>query len=142
VKEIDEFLEFLLEHESDDRIKFSKKMRYGYRHYYISFNIDEKPDEDELYQGSTYRISDCVDIVVDNRNQCIEVVYDNGMKNIIIEDINMINKWNDILESYINKDFSDKTKSFIEDTLNSCYNKNLYREYQIKKILPNNNESL
>ena len=43
MKEIDEFLHFLLEHESDERISFSKKIKYGYRYYYVNFNIDEKP---------------------------------------------------------------------------------------------------
>jgi hypothetical protein len=47
MKEIDEFLHFLLEHESDERISFSKKMKYGYRYYYVNFNIDEKPEKDE-----------------------------------------------------------------------------------------------
>ena len=29
MREIDEFLHFLLDHESDERISFSKKMKYG-----------------------------------------------------------------------------------------------------------------
>jgi len=81
MKVIDEFLEFLLEHESDHRISFSKKMRYGYRYYYINFNIDEKPEEDTSQQivysqyshGSTkslsYRISDSIEIIIDNRKK-------------------------------------------------------------------------
>jgi hypothetical protein len=145
MKEIDEFLEFLLEHESDDRISFTKKMKYGYRYYYINFNIDEKPEEENKNQSygtngafSAYRISDYIEIIIDNRNGCVEMIYDNGMENIIIEDKDMIDKWNVILESYINKDISEKTKSVIENTLSSCYNKNLHREYQMKKILPDN----
>jgi hypothetical protein len=145
MKEIDEFLEFLLEHESDDRISFTKKMKYGYRYYYINFNIDEKPEEENKNQSygtngsfSAYRISDSIEIIIDNRNGCVEMIYDNGMENIIIEDKDMIDKWNVILESYINKDISEKTKSVIENTLSSCYNKNLHREYQMKKILPDN----
>ena len=78
MKEIDEFLHFLLEHESDERISFSKKMKYGYRYYYISFNIDEKSEDDNKNQsfGSLrgYRISDSIEIVVDNRNTCIELL--------------------------------------------------------------------
>jgi hypothetical protein len=146
MREIDEFLQFLLDHESDERISFSKKMKYGYRYYYINFNIDEKPEPEGKNQsyGSLrgFRIADSVEIVVDNRNGCIEMIYDNGMENIIIEDKQLLNKWSDILEEYINKDVSMKAKDAIENALSSCYNKNLHRTYQMKKILPDNDESL
>ena len=100
MKEIDEFLQFLLEHESDERISFSKKMKYGYRYYYISFNIDEKPEEDNNKNQSYgslrgYRITDSIEIVVDNRNTCIELIYDNSIENIIIEDKKLVDKYID-----------------------------------------------
>jgi hypothetical protein len=141
MKEIDEFLNFLLEHESDERISFSKKMKYGYRHYYVSFNIDDKPEDDikkQSYVNSLrgYSISESVEIIVDNRNACIELIYDNSMENIIIEDKKLVDKWSLILEEYINKDISKKVKNVLENALSSCYNKNLYRTYQMKKILP------
>lgn len=146
MKEIDEFLQFLLDHESDERISFSKKMKYGYRYYYVSFNIDEKPEEESKNQsfGSLrgYRISDSVEIIIDNRNGCVEMIYDNGIENIIIEDKHLLNKWSEILEEYINRDVDVKAKDIIEKTLSSCYNKNLHRTYQMKKILPDNDESL
>lgn len=146
MKEIDEFLHFLLEHESDERISFSKKMKYGYRYYYISFNIDDKPEDDNNKNQSFgslrgYRISDSIEIVVDNRNTCVELLHDNGIENIIIEDKELVDKWSNILEEYINKDVSTKVKDVIEKALSSCYNKNLHRTYQMKKILPDN-ESL
>jgi hypothetical protein len=142
MKEIDQFLQFLLEHESDERISFSKKMKYGYRYYYISFNIDEKPEDDnkknKSYTNSlkSYMISDSIEIIIDNRNICIELLHDNGIENIIIEDGELVDKWSDILEEYINKNVSTKVKDVIEEALSSCYNKNLYRTYQMKKILP------
>jgi hypothetical protein len=147
MKEIDEFLQFLLEHESDERISFSKKMKYGYRYYYISFNIDEKPEDDTNKNQSFgslrgYRITDSIEIVVDNRNTCVELIYDNSIENIIIEDKNLVDKWSNILEEYINNDVSTKVKNIIENALSSCYNKNLHRTYQMKKILPDNDESL
>jgi hypothetical protein len=147
MKEIDEFLHFLLEHESDERISFSKKMKYGYRYYYISFNIDEKPEDDSNKNQSLrslrgYRITDSIEIVVDNRNTCVELIYDNSIENIIIEDKNLVDKWSNILEEYINNDVSTKVKNIIENALSSCYNKSLHRTYQMKKILPDNDESL
>lgn len=142
MKEIDEFLSFLLEHESDSRISISKKMKYGYRYYYVNFSIDEKLEEDDnqtiKQKLRMYRISDSVEIVIDNRNGCIEMIYDSGMENIIIEDKNLLDKWSNIIEEYINKDISEKVKNVIETSLSECYEKNLYREYQMKKILPDN----
>lgn len=148
MREIDEFLQFLLDHESDERISFSKKMKYGYRYYYVSFNIDEKPEDEsnknQSYPHSLrgYRITDSIEIVVDNRNTCVELIYDNSIENIIIEDKNLVDKWSNILEEYINKDVSTKVKHIIENALSSCYNKSLHRTYQMKKILPDNDESL
>ena len=147
MREIDEFLQFLLDHESDERISFSKKMKYGYRYYYISFNIDEKPEEESKNQSyghslRGYRISDSIEVIVDNRNCCVELIHDNGVENIIIEDKQLVDKWSNILEEYINKDASTKVKNVIENALSSCYNKNLHRTYQMKKILPDNDESL
>ena len=147
MKEIDEFLNFLLEHESDERVSFSKKMKYGYRYYYINFNIDDKPEDDTNKNQSFgslrgYRITDSIEIVVDNRNTCVELIYDNSIENIIIEDKNLVDKWSNILEEYINNDVSTKVKNIIENALSSCYNKSLHRTYQMKKILPDNDESL
>ena len=141
MKEINDFLQFLLEHESDERISFTKKMKYGYRYYYINFNIDEKPEKEKNNQSyinslKGYRIIDSIEIVIDNRNSCIEILYDNGVENIIIEDKQLLDKWSKILEEYINNDISIKIKNVIEGALSSCYNKNLYRTYQMKKILP------
>lgn len=145
MKEIDEFLQFLLDNESDERIDIYKKMKYGYRYYYVSFSIDEKPEEDDKNQSygqlRSFRMSESIDIVIDNRNSCIEITYEHGSENIIFEDKTLVEKWSSILEEYINRNISEKTTNIIEKSLSSCYNKNLYRTYQMKKILPDN-ESL
>jgi hypothetical protein len=147
MKEIDEFLEFLMKNESDERITISKKMKYGYRNYYINFYIDEEPEDVSVNQNQvypslkSYRIQESIDIVIDNRNKCIEMIYDSSENNIIIEDEELINKWNNILEEYINKNISIKAKKVIEKSLSDCYRKDLHRQYQMKKILPDD-ESL
>ena len=64
------------------------------------------------------------------------MIYDNSMENIIIEDKKLVDKWSNILEEHINNDVSTKVKGVIEHALSSCYNKNLHRTYQMKKILP------
>lgn len=142
MKEIDEFLEFLLQNESDERISISKKMKFGYRNYYVNFYIDDEPEDKTKNQNQgyaalrSYRIQDSIDIVIDNRNKCIELTYDSGSSNIIVEDEELINKWNVILEEYISRDLSSKTKDVIEKALSDCYKKDLHRQYQMKKILP------
>jgi hypothetical protein len=142
MKEIDEFLEFLMKNESDDRISISKKMKFGYRNYYVNFYIDDEPEDKSKNQNQgyatlrAYRIQDSIDIVIDNRNKCIELTYDSGSSNIIVEDEELINKWNVILEEYISRDLSSKTKDVIEKALSDCYKKDLHRQYQMKKILP------
>ena len=145
MKEIDEFLQFLLDNESDERIDIYKKMKYGYRYYYVSFSIDEKPEEEDNNQSygrlRSFRMSESIDIVIDNRNNCIEITYEHGSENIIFEDKTLVEKWSSILEEYVNRNISEKTTNIIEKSLSSCYNKNLYRTYQMKKILPDN-ESL
>ena len=142
MKEIDEFLEFLLQNESDERISISKKMKFGYRNYYVNFYIDDEPEDKTKNQNQgyaalrSYRIQDSIDIVIDNRNKCIELTYDSGASNIIVEDEELINKWNGILEEYISRDLPSKTKDVIEKALSDCYKKDLHRQYQMKKILP------
>ena len=135
MKEIDDFLEFLIEHSHDDRIIISKKVKFGFRHYYITFNIDEEPDNGKR------RISESVEICIDNRNNCIDVSQHYGDTSIVIEDSELVKKWSEIIENYIEDNNKDRLSGFIEKTLSKCHNKNLYREYQMKKILPNN-ESL
>ena len=99
---------------------------------------EEKEKNNQSYINSLtgYRIIDSIEIVIDNRNSCIEILYDNGVENIIIEDKQLLDKWSKILEEYINNDISIKIKNVVEGALSSCYNKNLYRTYQMKKILP------
>ncbi len=138
MKEVEDFLQFILDHHLDDRIDISKKMKYGHRFYYITFHIDEEPEESK---SGRLRITDSVEVCIDNRNNCIEVGNQHGYNTIVIENEELVKKWTDILEKYIEEDNKSKIDGLLEKTLSKCYNKNLYREYQMKKILPNN-ESL
>ncbi len=139
MSEVEEYLQFLLEHHFDDRIEISKKMKYGHRFYYVSFHIDEEPDE---MKSSRIRVSDTVEVCIDNRNNCVEISKYHGVENVVIEDESLVKKWTEILEKYINIENKSKLEGFLEKTLQQCHNKNLYREYQMKKILPKDNESI
>ncbi len=139
MNEVEEYLQFLLEHHFDDRVEISKKMKYGHRFYYVSFHIDEEP---EITKASRLRVSDTVEVCIDNRNNCIEISQYHGVENVVIEDESLVKRWTEILEKYINLENKVKLEGFLEKTLQKCHNKNLYREYQMKKILPKDNESI
>lgn len=133
--ELDKFIDFLVEHRKDDRISITKKMKYGFRYFYITLSIDEEPKTDKSNLISpSWRFSDSLEIVVDNRNVCIEVIYNNGSSNIIIEDESIVSKWSDQLDKLLNSNLQERLHDVFESTLSSCYNKNLHREYQMRKI--------
>jgi hypothetical protein len=77
-----------------------------------------------------------LEIIFDNRNQCIEIIGSDEPSSLIIEDVELLKKWCDKLEVFINDKLDSRVMSIFENTLNNCYNKNLHREYQMKKILP------
>lgn len=128
----DELLQFMIDNKNDERISVYKKMKYGYRHYYINFYMDEDPNQS---QNSIYKYGGSMNITFDNRNKCIEI--DGGSEDypIIIEDHNLLEKWSSILEEIVNEDIEKRIVNIFEKTLEDCYNKNLHRELQMKKIL-------
>lgn len=135
---LDEFLTFLLEHIPDPRISVSKKIKYGFRHYLIELNIDGDPESFKGLPSRGYRFIDTLEIHIDNRNCCIEIISDSGSKNIIIEDKYLVDKWSIIVEDFINKDLVEKVKFTIEKSLNECHNKSLLRDYKMKNLFKEN----
>jgi hypothetical protein len=134
---LDEYIQFLMGNiDKDDRINLNKKMKYGFRHYYLTLTIDEENQNQNQNKGSihTYSFRESLEIFFDNRNKCIEV---NSFTedSIIVENEDLLNKWNPILEEYINREVDSKIKKCFEESLMKCANKSLHREYQMKKIL-------
>lgn len=137
MNEIDKLLSFLLENSEDERLTIWKKIKYGYKHYYLSFSIDIEEDNNNQSSGSTYNrfgYGDRLLITIDNRNNCIEVEDDND-DNIIIEDSDLVSKWSKKIEEYLSKDLDGQISNVIENTFGRCANKNLHRSYKMKKIL-------
>jgi len=131
---LDSYIQFLIDNiDKDGRISLSKKMKYGFRHYCLTLSIDNE-DNTRSLSNQTYSFRESLEIYFDNRNKCIEV---NTFTedSIIIENEDLLNKWNPILEEYINKDVDQKLKSCFEESLMKCSNKSLHREYQMKKLL-------
>ena len=74
-----------------------------------------------------------IKIKLDIRERDLIPLFKNN-ENIIFEDKYLVEKWSTIAEEHINKDLTNKTKSVIENALNDCHNKNLLRDYKMKKI--------
>jgi hypothetical protein len=131
MNKLDKFLEFFLENINDERILVSKKMKYGYRYYYITFIVDEDPVKSNNIH---YQYRENMEVVFDNRNGCIEIYGGDEGHSLIIEDNLLLEKWSKILEEVVNENLENRVIDVFEKTLSDCYNKNLYRELQMKKI--------
>lgn len=131
---LDNVIQFLIDNiDKDERISLVKKMKYGFRHYHLVLIIDEETNQTNN-QHSHYHFRESLEITFDNRNKCIEMTSYNE-DSMIIEDSELLEKWNLILEEHINKNIEDKIKNTFEQSLMKCANKSLHREYQMKKIL-------
>ena len=92
---LDDLLTFLFEFKNDDRMSFYKRMRHGFRFYHIDFKVDKQDNSKSYYD-------DYMRILIDTRNECIEV--SSGMEEdsgILVEDKVLVKKWADILENHI-----------------------------------------
>jgi hypothetical protein len=65
--ELEEFLKFVFENLGDPRVEFHKKMKYGYRHYFINITLKYPEDDQRNRESKTLQI------IIDCRNNCIEV---------------------------------------------------------------------
>lgn len=135
MNKVDKFFQFFIENLEDKRINISKKMKYGYRYYYITFTVDEDPGSKQNSNQSYFQYRDNMEIIFDNRNVCIEIFGGKEEYPLIIEDKELLEKWSSILEEIVNRNLEERVVDIFESTLNECYNKNLFRELQIKKLL-------
>lgn len=133
MNEIDEFLTFLYENIEDERIEVSKKMKYGFRHFGINLYLENK-EPDTIINSSTGQITDnsynSIQILIDCRNNCIELNV--NMDDVVIEDIDLTQKWADLLEEYLNNKLENRVSTLINNGLSKT---DLLREYKLKKII-------
>lgn len=130
MKEVDEFLQLLLDNsESDNRISIDKKMKYGFRHYFITLSIDEQTESNS---SQSYYFKDSLEFHFDSRNSCIEI--SDHENSIVIEDKDLLDRWSRIIEEKINTNIKEKVKEKIEKSLNTCVDKSLLRQYQMRKL--------
>jgi hypothetical protein len=133
MNELDNFLTHLFANIDNEAICLSKKMKYGYRHYYLNVNVEkeEKEDKNSINSG-IYLSGGDFTIVIDNRNKCIDIF--SNMDTIVVEDTELVEKWTNIFEEYI----QDNLEKTVEDLINSVFSnstqKNLLRDYKLKKM--------
>ncbi len=134
MEKLDKFIQFFIDHIDDNRISVFKKMKYGFRYYYISFYIDDDPNQNNQNQSYGFKYRENLEITFDNRNECIEIYGGDEEHPLIIEDKELLKKWSNILEDIVSKDLESRITNIFEKSLSDCHNKNLHRELQMKKI--------
>ena len=152
MKKIDELIQFLWERREDDRVHISKDIKYGHRNYYIKMEIDEEPEPIDNSSIVSNSISgygplrgifkgygNTLSLHIDNRNNCVVLNYN---ENIVIEDDCIIQKWSSILDEYIVNNNEVLFDNIIDNAFSNCYRKDFHRDWKIKKILPEEDESL
>lgn len=109
--DLEEFLQFIVQNLDDPRVEFFKKMKYGYRHYFI--NITLKYPEDEQNR----RDSKTLQIIVDCRNNCIEVGQWEELT--VFESPELTQKWaaelEKVYQSNISSDLKEKVNKFFNN---------------------------
>jgi hypothetical protein len=149
MKKIDELLQFLWERKEDERVYISKDIKYGHRNYYIKMEIDDEPEPIDnssnpkpsygTLRGIFKGYGNTLSVHIDNRNNCIVLNYN---ESIVIEDDTIVQKWSSILEEYITNNNEEVFVTIIDTAFSDCYRKDFHRDWKIKKILPEEDESL
>lgn len=125
--ELEKFLELLFVNTSnDDNIKISKKLKYGFPHYLISLDVQVKSDPQSHWTN--------ISILLDNRNNCIEMSGHSIEDQIVIEDEQLTKKWSKKCEDYLNFKLNKDIETAISNILNISQDKSLLRQYQMDKI--------
>jgi len=89
--ELEEFLNFIFENLDDPRIEFHKKMKYGFRHYFINLTLKYPDDNNKISRDSK-----TLQIIIDCRNNCIEVGQWEEL--LVFESEELTKKWSDKIE--------------------------------------------
>ena len=137
MNELDLFLTHLFCNIEDENITLSKKMKYGYRHYYLNVNVEQENEKVDTKNnsGTFYPIASGLTdfaIVIDNRNKCIDIF--SNMDNVVVEDILLVEKWTNIFEEYIHNNLEKTIGDLINNTFTNTNQKGLLRDYKLKKM--------
>jgi hypothetical protein len=131
MNELDLFLTHLFTNIDNKDIILSKKMKYGYRHYYLNIKVEQQEETEISFSKNGLYISDFT-IVIDNRNKCIDIF--SNMDNIVVEDTELVEKWTNIFEEYIQDNLEKTVGDLINNTFTNTNQKGLLRGYKLKKM--------
>ena len=122
MEELEEFLNYLFDNIDDPRIILNKKLKYGYRYYFIIVDLP-------TINGRTLTVS------VDNRSHIVEITYDYG-ESIVYESVEFSKIWMDKLEIEYQKIFKSRVTeiigNFMDDT--ESKGKDFWRGWTMNKI--------
>jgi hypothetical protein len=131
MNELDSFLTHLFNNIESEDISLSKKMKYGYRHYYLNIKVEQQEETELSHSKNGLYISDFT-IVIDNRNKCIDIF--SNMDTIVVEDTELVEKWTNIFEEYIQDNLEKTVGDLINNTFTNTNQKGLLRGYKLKKM--------
>ena len=106
-------------------------MKYGYRHYYLNIKVEQQEETEISFSKNGLYISDFT-IVIDNRNKCIDIF--SNMDTIVVEDTELVEKWTNIFEEYIQDNLEKTVGDLINNTFTNTNQKGLLRGYKLKKM--------
>lgn len=133
MNEIDTFISYLFDNIDNENINISKKIKDGFRIYNLSLRLENKNTfglQNGIKGLSSY--NDTV-IIIDNYNKCIE--FTSGLyDSIIIEDNDLLKKWSDLFEDYLNSNLNNTVTKLINCLFDDANNKSILRDYKFKKI--------
>jgi len=138
MNELDLFLTHLFCNIENEDITLSKKMKYGYRNYYLNVNVEKEAETEDTNNNSIgnkyYSLTSGGDfsIVIDNRNKCIDIF--SNFDNITVESEDLVNKWTEIFEEYIKNGLEKEVGNLINNVFSNSTQKNLLRDYKLKKM--------
>lgn len=143
VEELDELLSFLFERNGDERISILKDIKYGHRNYWITLDIDDDPAKVNKNNWGSYSGRMTMTIHLDCRNECIVINSDTtDIDPITFEEKGLLKKWTARAEEYISCNIESNFRKMVEKTFSSCHKKDLHRDWQMRKILDDEDESI
>jgi len=122
MEELEEFLNYLFDNIDDPRIILNKKLKYGYRYYFIIVDLP-------TINGRTLTVS------VDNRSHIVEITYDYG-ESIVYESVEFSKIWMDKLEIEYQKIFKSRVTEIIGNFMDETETKgkDFWRGWTMNKI--------
>lgn len=127
MNEIDDFLSFIFENINDDRFELNKTITDGYRTYSIGIHIEDGNKPINTHNVFSYNN---ISLKIDTQNKYI--LLNVNMDEVLIENSDLVTKWADVCEQYLETQIDHKVNRLINTAL---YKSDLSREYKIKRIL-------